>query len=271
MLQRFPEEYRGDSMSYYKGNGVYHFLERCKERKNFYWTSGNLWLLIYGDAYYEPKVLTVASGRNKDAKFTEQENLALRVAKQLTQNTGVPMNFVRFDPEKPVEEVRYWEPGMNTMPVLSSMDLRNRFLEYGLTMNENRAQKAINDKSSGPYHEWQRIHMGDSIVAVDIDLLRLDKDGLKEIIELKRSYKDINVWEPYEDDYKNFILLSKLARKSNLDFYIVYNRRTKQPFVDDVSVLKIFEFDHRTQPYCRYLACQTMQQFVSSETGKENR
>ena len=80
---------------------------------------------------------------------------------------------------------------MHTMPVLSDMDLRERFEQYGLTMNEKRAKKSINDKGSSTYHEWQRTHMGDSILAVDIDLLRLDNGRISEIIELKRSHKDI--------------------------------------------------------------------------------
>ena len=35
-------------MDYYVGNGVYDFLSRCKEKENFFWTSGNFWILVYG-------------------------------------------------------------------------------------------------------------------------------------------------------------------------------------------------------------------------------
>ena len=268
-LKRHSRKYGGDGMRYYQGNGVYRFLENCEQRGSFYWTGRNLWLLIYGDEYNEPRVLTVASGMKLDVQITEDEKRALNVAKQLTKNTDLPINFVRFDPAKPFEQVRYWEQGMHTMPVLSDMDLRERFEQYGLTMNEKRAKKSINDKGSSTYHEWQRTHMGDSILAVDIDLLRLDNGRISEMIELKRSHKDIKIWEPYEDDYNNFILLSRLARKTNLDFYIVYNHRTKKPFMDDVSIVKLFEFDHRTQPYCRYLTSMTMQQFAAAGTTRE--
>lgn len=87
------------------------------------------------------------------------------------------------------------------------------FQGYGLKMNEMPAQKSINDKSSSPYHDWQRVHMGNSVVVADIDLLRLENGVPTEIIELKRSFIDIEKWEPYQKDYRNFCLISKLARK----------------------------------------------------------
>ena len=129
-----------------------------------------------------------------------------------------------------------------------------------------RAHKSINDKSSSPYHDWQRFHMGDSVIVSDVDLIRYYAGELQEIIELKRSYIDVESWEPYKRDYKNFILLSKLARKRKLDFFIVYNHRTKVPFYDDVSKLKIFEFDHRMQTYCRLLGYKSIRQFAEGST-----
>ena len=214
-------------MDYYVGNGIYDYLIECEDRDQFYWTSGNMWLLAYGNEDSEPKVVTVVSGRELDVASNKAEQIAVHVAKQVTDDTGIPINFVRFDPDKPVDEIGYWEPGMKKIPVISSDELRNRFIQYGLKMNEVIARKAINDKSSSPYHEWQRTNMGSSVVVADIDLLRYQDNEPTEIIELKRSIIDIEKWEPYKDDYKNFLLLSKLARKRNIDFYIVYNHRTK--------------------------------------------
>jgi hypothetical protein len=62
------------------------------------------------------------------------------------------------------------------------------------------------------------------------------------------------------------MLLSRLARKRNLGFYIVYNHRNKDPFFDDISKLKIFEFDHRTQNYCRFAGYKTIRQFAEDKT-----
>lgn len=257
-------------MNYYTGNGVYDFLAACKERTNFFWTSANLWLLVYGDENYDPRVLTVASGNQLDIPITEDEKRAVHVAMQLTENTDVPVNFIRFDPNKPIEQVRYCAQGMEQIPIISSLELQNRFSRFGLKMNNMHAQKSINDRSSSPYHQWQRTHMGNSVTVSDIDLLRFENGILKEIIELKRSYINLDQWKPYQDDYPNFILISKLARKKELGFYIVYNHRTKMPFYDDVSKLKIFEFDHGVPEQCKLLGYKTIQQFAAAETKKEN-
>jgi len=252
------------SVGYYVGNGVYKYLIKSEDRDKFFWTSGNLWLLVYGDENFDPKVLTVASAGRLGKTTAIEEKKAVRVARLITEGTEVPINFVRFDPEKDMEKVQYWEPGMKNIPEISSEKLKSRLMMYGLKMNGAMAHKRINDRSSSPYHDWQRKNMGDSVIATDIDLLRHDGNRLTEIIELKRSYKDIEEWEPYQKDYKNFILLSKLAGKKNVGFYIVYNKRTKEPFFDDVSKLKIFEFDHRMPEYWRLLGYRTIEQFAKN-------
>lgn len=188
----------------------------------------------------------------------------------MTRNTDVPVNFVRFDPSSPIEQVRYWAQGTRMTAIISSKELWKMFQGYGLKMNEMPAQKSINDKSSSPYHDWQRVHMGNSVVVADIDLLRLENGVPTEIIELKRSFIDIEKWEPYQKDYRNFCLIPKLARKRGLDFYIVYNYRRKEPLLDDVSLLKIFEFDHRSQSRCKFLGFRTIQQFAEPETNMED-
>lgn len=249
-------------MGFYIGNGVYDYLNECSDKDDFYWTSGNLWLLIYGNENCEPKVLTVASGHVLNGWFTQEETDAVHVAMQITQGTEIPVNFVRFDPERAIERVRYWKVGMDKSSIITSAELHNKFLQYGLQMNELRTAKEINDKSSSPYHIWQRNNMGNNVVVTDLDLLRYDDRGLREIIELKRSYIDLSKWEPYYRDYNNFILISRLAQKRHLDFYIVYNHRAKTPFYDDVSRLKIFKFDHRKRRNCECLGYQTIQEFV---------
>lgn len=254
---------------YYAGNGIYEYLATWKGRDNFFWTSGHLWLLVYGDENLDPKVLTVASGNKPDMGTTTEEREAVRVARQITQGTEIPYNFVRFDPDSSVETVRYWEPGMRHISRISAEDLKNAFAQYGLRMNGTMARKSINDKSSSPFHDWQRTHMGDSVVVADIDLVRYENANPAEIIELKRSYKEMDIWEPYQEDYKNFILLSKLAHAGGLKFFIAYNKRTRKPFFDDVSRLKIFEFDDRRQPYCRQAGYRTIEQFAESTAGEQ--
>lgn len=256
-------------MDYYTGNGVYDYLIECDEREKFYWTSGNIWMLVYGDEQYDPRVLTVVSENLLRIPLTQEESEAIRTAKYITENTDVPIAFVRFEAEKSIENVLFWENDMKSMEHISSDELRRRFAQFGLKVNEASSHKSINDKSSSPYHDWQRENMGDAIVVADIDLVRREGNKPVEVIELKRSYIELENWEPFRKDYKNFILISKLARKRGIEFYIVYNKRIKTPFYDDVSRLKIFEFDHRMQSYCKLLKYASIKQFVEKPT-KEN-
>lgn len=256
-------------MGYYVGNGVYDYLFKCDNRANFYWTSRELWLLVYGNENSEPKVITVASKNRLGGKTASQERDAVRVAQQIARGTHIPVNFVRFSSDENMEKFQYWEPKKNDIEEISSEALKNKFMVYGLKMNANKAHKSINKTSSSGYQDWQRENMGNSVVAVDIDLLRYQGAELTEIIELKRSYKDCNEWEPYPEDNQNFRLLSKLAEKRGLGFYIVYNRRTETPFYDDVSKLKIFLYDHRMEKSFKLLGYRTIQQFAeNAASGK---
>lgn len=255
-------------MDYYVGNGIYDFLMECDNRDHFYWTSGNLWMLVYGDDKQNPCVLTVASGSELGSPVSEYEKRAVQVGKQMVSGSDIPLNFIRFNPSHPIQSVQYWEytnTPMKKLEDLSSDGLKKRMSEYGLRINSMIAHKSINDRSSSPYHDWQRTHLGSSVTVADIDLIRFVDERPKEIIELKRSYIELEKWEPYRKDYSNFVLISKLAEQLSLDFYIVYNRRTKTPFFDDVSRLKVFEFDHRMKEYCRLMGYKTINQFANEK------
>ncbi len=255
---------------YYTGNGIYEYLAGCREKENFYWTSGNMWLLVYGDKKHNPKVVTVASQRSFQygRKLSKNEQQAMQTAQRIADAAEIPVNFIRFEPEKRIQEVEYWEDGMADIFRISSENLKERFESCGLTMNLCRVQKAINDRSSSPYHEWQRTHMGSSVVAADMDLIRLQRGKPTEILELKRSYIHLTNWTPYKEDYENFYLLSSLAKRSGLKFYIVYNRRIKDPYKDDISRLKLFAFDHSRTIPCRFLSYKTIEEFTAGKTDR---
>ena len=252
-------------LGYYEGNGIYDYLDRCENQKNFYRTGRTLWLLAYGNRDLEPVILTVASANPLDVPPTPAERAAVHASGQIADGSGLPVSFIRFDPGRPLRQAGYWERGMREIPVVSAAFLKDRFHRLGLEMNEMTAHKEINDKSSGAYHEWQRAHMGDAVTVADIDLLWYADKKPAEIIELKRSYIELEQWQPYRQDYKNFILLSKLAGRCGLRFYIVYNRRTKTPFYDDISRLKIFRFDHRCDPCCQFLGYCLIGEFVQGQ------
>lgn len=256
-------------MSYYVGNAVYDYLGRRGNGENFFWMSGNMWLLVYGDEECEPKVLTVASSGELCGSITEEEKRAVKMAEALALNTEVEVNFIRFAPRGSIENVWYWERGMEKTLMISSDDLRRRFERQGLNMNRMEVRKQINHRSSSPYHEWQRANMGSRVTVADVDLVRLDGEEPTEIIELKRSYIALEKWWPYEEDYANFKLISKLAKQRGMNFYIVYNHRDKSPFYDDISNLKVFEFDHEKNDPCRLLGYETIQEFVGNQGPRE--
>lgn len=252
-------------MDYYVGNAVYDYLIENNMQHNFFWMSADKWLLVYGDEHHEPKVVSVVSQGDISEELTQSEKNALKVVKNIVKNTDVGMNFIKYNPNKELQEVKYWELEEVEPITINMGQLKNRFLAYGLKMNSIATSKEINDKSSSSYHEWQRQNMGSSITVTDIDLIRFSDNKVGEIIELKRSKDAIEEWEPYQDDYNNFILLSKLAVKANIDFYILYNYRRKKPFLDDISKLKMFEFDHRMEAYCRFLGYGKIEDFAQKE------
>lgn len=50
------------------------------------------------------------------------------------------------------------------------------------------------------------------------------------------------------DDYRNFMLISNLCNSCGLQFKIIYNQRTKDPFTDKIDKLKIFSLDFSKNP-----------------------
>lgn len=252
-------------MDYYVGNAVYNYLIGNNMQHNFFWMSADKWLLVYGDEHHNPKVVSVVSQGNISEELTTNEKNALKVVKNIVKNTDVGMNFIKYDPNRALSEVKYWEIGEERPITINMGQLKNRFLSYGLKMNSITTNKEINDKSSSTYHKWQRENMGSYITVTDIDLIRFNDNKVGEFIELKRSKDDIRKWQPYKNDYNNFILLSRLAKKANIDFYIVYNYRRKNPFYDDISKLKLFEFDHRLKTYCRFMGYGKIEDFAKKE------
>ena len=126
------------------------------------------------------------------------------------------------------------------------------FEKYGINTHPTKTQKYLNDKTSSAYHKWQREVLGNHITVSDIDLVKVENGKVLAIYELKRSIIPIENWQPFKDDYANFRLIEKFANMVNSEFKIVYNRRIKEPFYDDISKLKLFSFDceNNESKYC---------------------
>ena len=50
------------------------------------------------------------------------------------------------------------------------------FIDNGLDISKSASVKAINDRSSSNYHEWQRAKLGTGVKVTDIDLIRVNEE-----------------------------------------------------------------------------------------------
>lgn len=239
---------------YYNTNAIYEYLNN-KNIANFEYCYGNMWQLVYGDGNCDPKLLMVVSGvesENLNKELSPGEKSAFFRMEQIHNLTNTPVGLIRFAvDEEAISNVNIYIPDKNKFRLTDLNQLANRFCELGLPINPNIQEntgKYLNDKESSAYHKWQRNTLGSSLKVSDIDLIKIDlhNDKIQEIYELKRSIISLSKWEPYKDDYNNFILLAKLLGETDIQLKIIYNVRTKNPWNDDISKLKIFNisYDH---------------------------
>jgi len=236
------------SSSYYKNNAIYDYI-RNNGINNFYFVTENMWQLIYADLNCNPIILVLASEVKKE-KYTEnmnnEEKKAFGILCQINDKFRLPILFLKYISNSDrIEDFIISKDGISFSKV-SPRELLKIFSDNGLPINEEPISKRINDKPSSTYHSWQRNNLGKNIVAVDIDLLKLNSsDEIEIIFELKRSHIDIEKWNPYAVDKNNFILQSKIAQTMGIKFCIIYNKRQKYPvFIDIISKIKIYNVEY---------------------------
>ena len=222
--------------NYYKTNIIYDSL---LDNGDFIWVSGNAWSLIYGDKQSIPKLIAFVYGTS----WNIQENIII-FSKSLSRKTKLPVCFIEFDDDEDnyIEKVRI-SYDFEKFDILTLDELKEVFKTNGLNIDNKPCSKYLNDKTSSAYHTWQRNSLGYNITVSDIDLIRMHNNKHIEIIELKRSFKNVSIWSPYSDDFANFNLLYNLAIKANFCFTIAYNQRITKPMFNDIKEpLSIFEF-----------------------------
>jgi len=234
--------------SYYSRNGIHDYIVK-NNIKNFYFVTGNMWQLIYGDPNCNPKLLVLASGVKKEEyvqNLNNEEIKAFEILCQIGSKTGLPVLYLKFiqDSDR-IEEFIISKDGQS-FSIASPDELTEIFSDAGLPIKEGAIKKEINDKASSIYHLWQREHLGENIVVVDIDLIKFNSNNEIEIIfELKRSYISLEKWGPYEKDKNNYILLSKIAQTMAIKLRIIYNVRIKFPiFKDILPKIKIYNVEY---------------------------
>lgn len=233
---------------YYSTNALYEYIQH-QGLPQFCFAKEHIWIMLYGTADSVPKLLLVISAvpgvDYRSRCLTGQEEAIFQLAARLAGRAGLLCRVVRYRRgEERLREVQYIDYQTGRCVEISIERLRKLFDRAGLpTTQAGTAAKEVNDRTASPFHDWQRSALGRNITASDLDLVRLDPgEGRDVLYELKRSFFPLERWEPYPEDYPNFRLLRRFADKAGMDLRIVYNQRTKQPFLDDVSRLRLFSF-----------------------------
>ena len=238
-------------MGYYKSNALYGYIT-SRNLQQFKFVVGEAWQLIYGNNACEPLVLIFAVGvpdaeiENAPSTIEVEAFNLLRIA---ATNANLPVRYIRFASD--VDEVVNVRVSDSTFvySTLSMKELQALFASFGLPVSNTHTAKYLNDATSSAFHKWQRSGLGAALTVSDIDLWRLNDAGNPEIVfELKRSIYDLPGWKPFTDDYRNFMLISNLCNSCGLQFKIIYNQRTKDPFTDKIDKLKIFSLDFSKNP-----------------------
>jgi hypothetical protein len=238
-------------MKYYATNAMYEQI--LSDRIAYYkFTSGNAWQLVYGDQNSNPLLLIYAKGVNENeylSDFSDQDKEAVELLSFISKHSALPLLIIKFRSDlSEINEVLVSEQHYDFKKV-SLAELSNIYKNYGLPVSNTPTDKYLNDRTSSAYHNWQRSCLGKSLTVSDIDLWKVDENGTPKIIfELKRSYYSIERWNPFPEDYNNFMLVWQLCFKSSISFKIAYNVRTRNPFFDDISKIKIFSVDFMKNP-----------------------
>ncbi len=241
---------------FYTNNALYKYLED-NHLPNYIFAKEDIWLVIYGDKESNPKIILVISAVDKDLYdhhvFSPKENEIMSLALSLASQSGLIYRVIRYDKEaEEIFYVQYIDFGTKRLTNISINRLSKLFNSCGINTTPAKTHKYLNDKTSSAFHKWQRSVLGKSVTVSDIDLIKRHPDGTLSFYELKRSFKSFEEWAPYPDDYPNFRLVQRFADLINAEFKIVYNRRIKEPFFDDIRELKIYSFnaENNTSTYC---------------------
>lgn len=238
-------------MEYYKSNAIYDHIVQ-KQLSQYKFVSGNAWQLVYGDNSCNPLLLILAAGvpyEEINNEPTAEERFAFSLLQFIADKAKLPIRYIRFASDvDEIENVRLSDSSF-VYSVLSMPELSDLFASFGLPISNTRTAKYLNDRTSSAYHNWQRGSLGVALTVSDIDLWRINDLGEPEIVfELKRSYYELNRWQPFTDDYNNFRLISNLCNKASIQFKIIYNKRTKNPFREHIDSLKTFSVDFSKNP-----------------------
>ncbi len=241
VLQTIKNEIEEIGMPFYTGNAIYDYIKQ--NNLDYFFCVKNSWTLIYGDSKSDPKLFAFVKKVNDlESKLSEEEVNQLEKAKKIAENLSLPFIFICFQDNSNELYVQR----NNKKEKVTFEGLKDIFSRFNLS-NPGVPFKPLNQYSSSLYHDWQRKNLG-NITVSDLDLVKFDQDDIIEIIELKRSKKQLRYWTPYEDDFPNFKLIINAIfnSKRKINFSIYYNllREDRDRIrTEDISLIKVFNFE----------------------------
>lgn len=244
-------------MEYYKGNAIYDYFNKTSDNR-FKFACANQWQIVYGNLNCQPKLLLAISGLNsteiETPRSLDKEKIIFEPLKEIHRLTGIPLILLRFDINKEeINEVFIVDYANNqrSLQRIKINDLSSFLEKFDLPIIKNTSTtKYLNDKTSSAFHNWQRANLGAKLQVSNLDLIKFSPSNkISDIYELKRSYYDLNRWEPFPADFNNFKLLWNLCKSSNINLHILYNQKTRNPVDDKIDVLKIYNIPINSQAF----------------------
>lgn len=179
--------------------------------------------------------------------FTETDEL--QMMQKFAHSNDVPLLWIgkgRFDSGKlevgEVTEQSNGELGVNR----EWIDLdraASRIQEYfGTDYDQMGTSKAKNKRTAGGFHDWSRSNLPERFKKQDLDIV-VTSDGVEPqyLIELKRSYIDLDGWTPFKDDLRNYVLQVTSATGADAIPLIAYQNKEA---INDGSMMTLFKIDN---------------------------
>ncbi len=227
----------------YNGNAIYDYIS-ANNLSDYFYLVGDKWLLIYGDKTGIPKLLAFVSKVDDiNQPISPEEKIKRNRCRLIAEQLSLPFVMIRYADDS--TNVIFYMSETNKTYSLTFDRLRDVFEHYGV-VEEGTPKKEVNQYTSSRYHQWQRTNLG-RITVTDLDLLKLNNDDIESIIELKRSKKSLDIWNPYTNDFSNFALIINAIVLSGrqIPFYLYYNLLADAVMgnrEEDISNIKVFEF-----------------------------
>lgn len=113
---------------------------------------------------------------------------------------------------------------------------------FGTDYDRMGTSKAKNKRTAGGFHDWSRANLPERFKKQDLDIV-ITSDGVtpKYLIELKRSYINLDGWTPFKDDLRNYVLQVTGAQGADAVPLIAYQNKER---INDDSMMTLFKINN---------------------------